>query len=141
MATTERQNPAPGATGNGANEHGQALTVKNTTRRTPPRGFWTKRRRVLLNLTRRSLHRFQAERIGEHCLHSTIAALQAEGIEFARETIAVPGWGGQKSHVCRYWLTDIEREKAIQRLSADLVAAGMAGSVEEARRFLEAGER
>lgn len=30
-------------------------------------------------LQKRSLNRFEAEKIGDHCLHSTIAALRADG--------------------------------------------------------------
>lgn len=137
----KRQRPALAGPGAGGGEHSQALTGNSTSTRKPPRGFWTKRRTVLLNFIRRpSLHRFQAERVGEHCLHTTVATWQADGIEFARETIPVPGWGGQTTYVSKYWLTEPERQKAKQRLASEMCAAGLAGDAQSAMQMLEAGE-
>ncbi|CAM5342527.1 helix-turn-helix domain-containing protein [Eoetvoesiella caeni] len=39
----------------------------------------TKIMTVYETLQKRSLNRFEAERIGDHCLHSTIAVLRADG--------------------------------------------------------------
>lgn len=39
----------------------------------------TKISMVLETLRKRSLNRFEAERIGDHCLHSTIAELRKAG--------------------------------------------------------------
>ena len=39
----------------------------------------TKIMMVLETLQKRSLNRFEAERIGDHCLHSTIAELRKSG--------------------------------------------------------------
>ncbi|TQE99067.1 MAG: hypothetical protein FKY71_10585 [Spiribacter salinus] len=138
---TEKRNPAPGDAGNGAQESGQ-LASKSTTSARPGKRLWTKRRRVLLNLIRRpSLHRFQAERIGEHCLHTTVAAWQADGVEVAREFIQVRGWGGEPTTVARYYLTPEQRETATDRLARELTAAGAAESYDEAVAFITSGGR
>lgn len=39
----------------------------------------TKKEAVLDELHKRSLNRFEAERIGDHCLHSTVADLRNDG--------------------------------------------------------------
>ncbi|WP_148274527.1 helix-turn-helix domain-containing protein [Advenella kashmirensis] len=39
----------------------------------------TKKASILGTLHDRSLNRFEAERIGDHCLHSTIADLRKDG--------------------------------------------------------------
>ena len=104
--------------------------------------FWNKRRRTLLNLIRRpSLHRFEAERIGEHCLHSTVSAWQADGLQIAREFIQVAGWGGEPTTVAKYFLTPEQREAAVDLLARDLRAAALADSYEDAVRFLTSGDR
>jgi hypothetical protein len=143
MAMTERQNPAPAATGSGANEHGEALSDKNTTRRTPPRSFWTKRRRVLLYLARgHSLNRFEAvSTLHDWVLPSTVSQIQeSEGIEVARKYEKVSGYLGNPVTVARYALSDVERLRARQRLAADMCAAGLARDATTALRMLEAGE-
>ena len=53
------------------------------------------------------LHRFEAERLGDHCLHSTVSGLQARyGISFQRERVKGPNRFGSETSVCRYWLSD-----------------------------------
>ncbi|CAM5286162.1 helix-turn-helix domain-containing protein [Eoetvoesiella caeni] len=42
----------------------------------------TKKDTILAILHQRSLNRFEAERHGDHCLHSTISTLTAEGHAF-----------------------------------------------------------
>lgn len=140
--STERRNPAPGATGNGAQASGQ-LSDQSTSRQRSGKPFWTKRRRTLLNLVRRreGTDRFKSPAFGEWCPNSTVAAWQSEGIEIAREYITVPGWSGEPTRVARYFLTDEQRAKAVDRLARDLRAAGLAESHEEAVRFITAGRR
>jgi hypothetical protein len=53
----------------------------------------------------RSLNRFQAEAHHDHCLHSTVAALQDWGLKIDREWERVPCLGGRAEvRVKRYWL-------------------------------------
>lgn len=73
----------------------------------------TKINRILAELARGgSLHRFQAERLGDHCLHSTISRIEGYGIAVAREWIAVPGYAGHETRVLRYWLTNENKDLA-----------------------------
>lgn len=52
-----------------------------------------------------SLNRFEAERHHDHCLHSTVASLEACGILIARRWEKVPCMGGRALVRCkRYWL-------------------------------------
>jgi hypothetical protein len=51
------------------------------------------------------LHRFSAERLGDHVLPTTISDLQKKhGIYFERRTISVPNRFGSKTRVSEYWL-------------------------------------
>lgn len=64
-----------------------------------------------------SMNRFEAERVGDHCLPSTIAALQRKfGICFDRKRERVPNRFGGKTSVCRYWLSEQDRAKARRAL-------------------------
>ena len=49
-----------------------------------------------------SLNRFEAERLGDHCLHSTIATLRGKGYSFHDEWEWVPTRFGREVHVKRY---------------------------------------
>jgi len=49
-----------------------------------------------------SLNRFEAERLGDHCLHSTIATLCSKGYIFHDEWERVPTHFGKAAHVKRY---------------------------------------
>lgn len=49
-----------------------------------------------------SLNRFEAERFGDHCLHSTIATLRGKGYQFYDEWEWVPTRFGKEVHVKRY---------------------------------------
>ncbi len=64
----------------------------------------TKIGRILAELRGgRSLNRFEAEPLGDHCLHSTIAVLRAEGINIASEWEEVPTrFEGKTARVKRY---------------------------------------
>ena len=54
----------------------------------------------------RSLNRFEAEQHHDHCLHSTVSALQRRyGIDIERKSETVPCLGGTATaSVKRYWL-------------------------------------
>jgi len=63
----------------------------------------TKIGRVLATLrSGRSLNRFEAERIGEHALNSTIAVLRAEGYAIIDRWEEVPTRFGKRARVKRY---------------------------------------
>lgn len=86
---------------------GNQQTNNTTTRRT------TKWRRILAELADgRSLNRFEAERIGDHCLHSTVSKIERHGIKVSRRIEKVPGYDGHVTRVCRYWLCDGNRVRA-----------------------------
>ncbi|MDW9254401.1 helix-turn-helix domain protein [Burkholderia thailandensis] len=62
--------------------------------------------RVLLELRRGvSLNRFEAERMGDHCLNTTISTLRGEGWLIAGEWETVPTQFGKMARVLRYRLT------------------------------------
>lgn len=72
-----------------------------------------KYRRILAHLARgNSLNRFEAERLGDHCLNSTISRLGSYGITIARTEETIPGFNGHATRCNRYWLEASEREKA-----------------------------
>lgn len=63
----------------------------------------TKIGRILSTLrSGRSLNRFEAERIGDHCLHTTIATLRAEGVNIVDQWEEVPTRFGKPARVKRY---------------------------------------
>lgn len=63
----------------------------------------TKIGRVLATLrSGRSLNRFEAERIGEHALNSTISVLRAEGFTIIDRWEEVPTRFGKRARVKRY---------------------------------------
>lgn len=74
----------------------------------------TKIARILAHLlTGASLNRFEAERIGDHCLPSTIAVLaNRNGLSFERTPEKVPNNWGQPCDVIRYRLPDSEHPRA-----------------------------
>lgn len=65
-------------------------------------------------------HRFTAEGVGDHTLHSTVSDLQKRyGIYFARVWVKVPNRFGGTTRVKKYWLEGEHLEKA-QRIAAAL---------------------
>ena len=66
--------------------------------------YSTKKDAILAVLRVRSLNRFEAERYGDHCLHSTISELRADGHLFRDEWEVVPTRWGKETRVKRYWL-------------------------------------
>lgn len=88
---------------------GQEKTSAPTLSRRP-----TKLKRILAELANgRSLNRFEAERLGDHCLNSTIVKIESHGIKVARREETVPGFGGHMARVCRYKLDDENRGRAV----------------------------
>lgn len=60
-----------------------------------------------------SLQRFEAERLGDHCLHSTISSLtNGYGLKFQRQLERVPNHWGEPCTVTRYTLPVSERCRA-----------------------------
>lgn len=65
----------------------------------------------------RDLNRFEGERrLGDHCLNSTIAEIEAHGVTVSRKWEQVLGFTGLSIRVRRYWLSEIERTKAAAML-------------------------
>lgn len=63
----------------------------------------TKESRILTIMrSGQSLNRFEAERLGDHCLHSTVATLRSKGYLFHDEWEWVPTRFGKEAHVKRY---------------------------------------
>lgn len=75
----------------------------------------TKKARVLeYFIFQGSLNRFEAQHIGDHCLHTTVSNLaNRHGLEFIRTPEKVPNKWGAPSEVTRYQLADDQREKAV----------------------------
>lgn len=72
--------------------------------------------RLMLNC-RHGANRFEAERIGDHCLHTTISTLTNDyGLTFIRAWEQVPNRFGGKTRVMRYSLPPFERFRAAQVL-------------------------
>ncbi|WP_426115901.1 hypothetical protein [Pseudomonas sp. DSP3-2-2] len=72
-----------------------------------------------------SLNRFEAERIGEHCLHTTISRLcNYHGLAFTRHAEAVPNNWGSPCRVVRYSLPVAQRSRAMLLLAMLASAAG-----------------
>jgi len=67
-------------------------------------------------LAGRTLNRFEAERIGDHCLHSTVSKLERKGLVIFRREEKIPGYLGLATHCCRYWLADTSRPRASELL-------------------------
>lgn len=57
-----------------------------------------------------SLNRFEAERLGDHCLHSTIATLRRKGFQFRSEWEWVKTRFQTEVHVKRYWYIGMHNE-------------------------------
>lgn len=77
--------------------------------------------RVLAHLLNAGpLNRFEAERIGDHCLNSTISDLANDhGLTFKRTPEKVPNHWGQPCDVIRYSLPRSEHRRA--RLVLDML--------------------
>jgi hypothetical protein len=66
-----------------------------------------------------SLNRFEAERLGDHCLNSTVSVLANDyGLAFFRLTETVPNRFGGTTPVTRYRLMPSDLDRAQQLLEA-----------------------
>jgi len=64
------------------------------------------------------LNRFQAEKMGEHTLNSSISYIQKSyGLNFKRQRIDIPNRFGGTTSVCEYWLDDQSLDMVIKLLS------------------------
>ncbi|HCA6586550.1 TPA: hypothetical protein MXV30_005442 [Pseudomonas aeruginosa] len=69
-------------------------------------------------LTGASLNRFEAEKLGDHCLNSTISTLaNKHGLSIGRQPEKVPNRWGKSCTVTRYSLSPSEVELASQVLA------------------------
>lgn len=58
---------------------------------------------------------FDAERMGDHVLRTTVATLERRGARISRKTVICPTRWGSDTHVCEYWVEPEDRP-AIARL-------------------------
>lgn len=65
---------------------------------------------AILMSSPRGLNRFEAEPLGDHCLHSTIATLRSKGYLFHDEWESVPTRFGKTVRVKRYRYLRLTRE-------------------------------
>lgn len=74
----------------------------------------TKISRILTILASgRSINRFEAEPLGDHCLHSTVSAIERRyGIRVDRREEVIAGYAGHPTRCCRYWLSHDEAIRA-----------------------------
>lgn len=91
-------------------EEKRSLSHGDTTTNKAP----TKIARILdYQLNTGSLNRFEAERLGDHCLHSTISSLaNSYGLQFIRQSERVPNHWGMPCQVIRYSLPTTEHKRA-----------------------------
>ncbi|XOV81652.1 MAG: helix-turn-helix domain-containing protein [bacterium] len=68
----------------------------------------TKTHTILTALLRGSLNRFEAERLGDHCLPSSISALRMKGYNVMAEWETVPTRFGKPCRVKRYRIPNAE---------------------------------
>ena len=89
-------------------------TQPNHSTTEPPRKW----RRVLAAMTHgKTFNRFEAEReLSDHCLHTTVASLQARGVVIDRSDETVPEFAGISTHVKRYRLAPESRARAAELL-------------------------
>ena len=59
------------------------------------------------------LTRFDAEKLGDHALNSTISYIEAKGVQISREPLVLEGRFG-KIHCKKYWLEKDQRKRALQ---------------------------
>lgn len=64
----------------------------------------TKKQAILEALRRGSLNRFEAERLGDHCLNTTVSELRKEGHNIVACQEMVPTRFGREARVKRYHL-------------------------------------
>lgn len=57
----------------------------------------------------------------DHCSHSTVADLRAEGVEIETQRVSVPGYAGQPAHVALWSIPDQVKPRAREILAGLLV--------------------
>ncbi|KIX68569.1 hypothetical protein SZ30_08630 [Burkholderia pseudomallei] len=83
--------------------------------------------RVLLELRRGiSLNRFDAERLGDHCLNTTISMLRAEGWLITGEWETMSTRFGKTARVLRYRLTGYRNPAEVAEEIAAILGEGKA---------------
>jgi hypothetical protein len=84
----------------------------------------------------RSRHTFDAMReLRSSCLHSDVSLLEARGLRFNRNRIAIAGYGGAKTHVMAYQLAPESYPLARSLLG---LAPDSCRSVDASRDYLRA---
>ena len=72
----------------------------------------SKNNTIMVALAERSLTRFDAERLGDHCLPSTISGLSTQhGLEFPRRWVKVPNRFGGETLCKEYTTSDDDKLK------------------------------
>ena len=72
-------------------------------------------------MTGNSLNRFEAEELGDHCLHSTVSTLvNTLGLEIHRKWEAVSNRFGGTTRVKRYWFSESDIAKIRKILGKEL---------------------
>lgn len=62
-------------------------------------------------LRERSLNTFEAQKLGDSCLNTTVSMLRAKGINIADVWETVPNRFGKNSRVKRYWIVEEAQSK------------------------------
>jgi hypothetical protein len=71
---------------------------------------------LLMFVEGKTLNRFEAERVGDHALHSTVSGIQSRGVTILRREETVAGFMGAPTRVMRYWLCEASRGRALELL-------------------------
>lgn len=87
------------------------------------------------------LHRFDAEKIGVHALHSLVSALEKTGLRFDRQTVSVPTRWGDDAHVALYWLAPESRPLAARLLGLATLQNPPQGDAARAYLLASTGSR
>lgn len=94
----------------------EILNARDAERKRPKK--WARVLQALID--GRSLNRFEAETdLHDHCLPSTIAAIQARGVAICRREEVVPGFQGLPTRCVRYWLPEESRAAARRLLAGE----------------------
>lgn len=63
---------------------------------------------------------FDAERLGDHVLRTTVSTLERHGATIARRMVSRPTRFGTDAHVCEYWVEPEHRQALAGLLGLDL---------------------
>ena len=99
---------------------GSETRAHSLPRQKPPRKK-TKLYRVLQALVERGRRGFNfveaQQQLHDRSLHSTVSQIQTDyGIRVDRVTETIRGYQGEPTRCCRYWLSPMERDKALKLL-------------------------